>query len=557
MTIGVAFFDASSVGGGVESGLLASYLTGLRGAYSLMKLRSLYTGSAIRVRRSSDNTEQDIGFSGTALNTTALATFVGANDGFITKWYDQSGGSNDAVQATSGSQPKIVDAGTYTGEILFDGVDDVLATGNSGTPTAFSVHVAGRLRMGANTTVEALILQGTSVGMYTQQNSGQADNYILTVQADPTTGSAANYDDIPTDDATTHSVVIDRTQASVGTENVYYKNGAAQTSVTTSGTQATGSFTAATWKIGGDTGAFGRAAFKTVLIYETAQSAGTVGSISALIKPTAPTLGLDSYTTGAYGVYSLRKQITAYAGSAIRVRRSSDSTEQDIGFSSGLLDNTALLSFVGAGNGFIAKWYDQTGAGNYLTQATAANQPLIVESGVRSRGVKFSSTNCNLATVNNSGTPSAFSIFLKAHVETTSQAENILEQTANFNTNTGAIFYKNAALDFRCSLTQTSQTNRSQSGFLLGFDGQVVGIRLDRSAGTPATQAAMFSGGRLLTRNANNDAGTLPSGNFIAAKWWFGGRNGASTWTGDAETLVIYESAITDANFERISRALG
>jgi len=33
------------------------------GAYGLRKLSSSYSGSAIRVRRSSDNTEQDIGFS--------------------------------------------------------------------------------------------------------------------------------------------------------------------------------------------------------------------------------------------------------------------------------------------------------------------------------------------------------------------------------------------------------------------------------------------------------------------------------------------------------------
>ena len=32
-------------------------------------------------------------------------------DGFVETWYDQSGNGNDAVQATAGSQPKIVDAG--------------------------------------------------------------------------------------------------------------------------------------------------------------------------------------------------------------------------------------------------------------------------------------------------------------------------------------------------------------------------------------------------------------------------------------------------------------
>jgi len=35
----------------------------------------------------------------------------GSVDGFVSTWYDQSGNTNDAVQATSTSQPKIVDAG--------------------------------------------------------------------------------------------------------------------------------------------------------------------------------------------------------------------------------------------------------------------------------------------------------------------------------------------------------------------------------------------------------------------------------------------------------------
>ena len=45
-------------------------------AYSLRKLRSGYTGSAIRVRRSSDNTERDMGFYDNELDTVALLDWV-------------------------------------------------------------------------------------------------------------------------------------------------------------------------------------------------------------------------------------------------------------------------------------------------------------------------------------------------------------------------------------------------------------------------------------------------------------------------------------------------
>jgi hypothetical protein len=56
---------------------------------------------------------------------------------------------------------------------------------------------------------------------------------------------------------------------------------------------------------------------------------------------------------GAAAAYSLRKLNNAYAGSAVRVRRSSDNTEQDIGFVLGQLDTTSLSTFVGTQNNLI------------------------------------------------------------------------------------------------------------------------------------------------------------------------------------------------------------
>ena len=81
-------------------------------AYSLRKLRTLYTGNAIKVRRSSDNTEQDIGFSGSNLDTTALTSFCGSGNGFVTTWYDQSGNANNLTQTTAANQPQIVSSGS-------------------------------------------------------------------------------------------------------------------------------------------------------------------------------------------------------------------------------------------------------------------------------------------------------------------------------------------------------------------------------------------------------------------------------------------------------------
>jgi hypothetical protein len=82
-------------------------------AYSLRKLDKDYTGSAIRVRRSNDNTEQDIGFTSSGdLDTASLKTFVGANSGFVTTWYDQSGNARNATQTTAANQLTIITSGT-------------------------------------------------------------------------------------------------------------------------------------------------------------------------------------------------------------------------------------------------------------------------------------------------------------------------------------------------------------------------------------------------------------------------------------------------------------
>jgi len=91
----------------VPVGFLASY-PGASVAYSLRNLINTTT-SVVRVRRSSDNTEQD--FTATQITDGTLTTFTGVNDGFVTTWYDQSGNSNNAAQATAANQPKLVSSG--------------------------------------------------------------------------------------------------------------------------------------------------------------------------------------------------------------------------------------------------------------------------------------------------------------------------------------------------------------------------------------------------------------------------------------------------------------
>lgn len=112
------------------TGLLDTY-SGAAVAYSLRLLRAEYSGSAIRVRRSDDNAEQNIGFRNNVLDTSALTTFCGSSDGFVVTWFDQSGNANNLTQSTASSQAKIVGEGSVILEdekptLEFDGSNDFM-----------------------------------------------------------------------------------------------------------------------------------------------------------------------------------------------------------------------------------------------------------------------------------------------------------------------------------------------------------------------------------------------------------------------------------------------
>lgn len=120
-------------------------------AYSTRKVRADYTGNCLRVRRSLDNTEAEIGFAlDGSLDEAALLTFCGSGNGFVRAWYNQYGGGG-LVQPTAAAQPQIVADGTVIKEngrpaLVFDGVDDHMhTTVTSLTPTGSTVVMVARV----------------------------------------------------------------------------------------------------------------------------------------------------------------------------------------------------------------------------------------------------------------------------------------------------------------------------------------------------------------------------------------------------------------------------
>jgi Alpha-L-arabinofuranosidase B, catalytic len=97
----------------------------LRAGYSLRRLRTAYTGSCVRVRRSSDNTELNIGFTDNVINSQALLTFVGSGNGFVQTWYDQSGNGFNVTQNVQAQQLKLVSNGVIS---TCNGLPAIIAT---------------------------------------------------------------------------------------------------------------------------------------------------------------------------------------------------------------------------------------------------------------------------------------------------------------------------------------------------------------------------------------------------------------------------------------------
>ena len=140
-------------------------------AYSL---RSLTGGDprVVRVRRDTgggagDNDEQD--FTASGISSGALVAFVGSgNDGFVETWYDQSGNSEDAVQETAGSQPKIVNAGDL---VVLSGVPALSFDGSFFAATGFAFSPSGDFL--------AVTVSKISTGNLIDTRDGGSDGFFI------------------------------------------------------------------------------------------------------------------------------------------------------------------------------------------------------------------------------------------------------------------------------------------------------------------------------------------------------------------------------------------
>ena len=338
-------------------GLLADY-PGASAAYSLRNLIDTTT-SVVRVRRSSDNTEQD--FTSEEITDGTLTTFTGVNDGFVTTWYDQSGNTNNVTQITAVNQPKLVDNGVVildNGEPIFIFNNDYLLNSsiNINQPyTTFDVSQASAIQS------NVVIGNGNSNSQYYSSNETRSmyngavlNGGIYTANTTDLCFALANN--------TQSAIALNSENAIVGNA------GSANIASMSLGAQVNG-----TLGLNGSMQEF--------IIYPSDQSANRTGietniNNKYLIYPTS---GLLADYPNASAAYSLRS-LSNLTASVVRVRRDSDNVEQD--FTAAQINDGTLATFCSGTDGFISIWYDQSRHRNNLSQTAATSQPKLVNNGV-------------------------------------------------------------------------------------------------------------------------------------------------------------------------------
>ncbi len=371
-------------GGSSASGLLVDY-PGAAAAYSTRQLISTAT-NAMRVRRVSDDQEADIDFDSNGdLNTAAIATHCGSSEGYVSKWYDQSGNGNDAEQTTHGSQPQIYNGSaviTDNGKPALKFDADLLLAADSST-----LQITGDMFAAVVNTATQVVSFSL---LFVKRTSDSAREYELRYQ---TGVSLLRY--LDSSNNKTYSVANTTGQRlftfnrDANTTAEIFENGSSVGSESLTGTLSSSS---APLAIGGrdHAGFFMYGQIQELILWPTDQDGGgnrsgietDINNYFQIGNFPNPTSGLLSTYTGAAAAYSVR-QLANTAALSMRVRRDNDDAEQDFGFdANGDLDTAAIATFVGSGNnGYVSKWYDQSGNQNDATQSTGGSQPQIASSG--------------------------------------------------------------------------------------------------------------------------------------------------------------------------------
>lgn len=331
-------------------------------AYSIRKLSQFHTGSAIRVRRASDNVELDIEYDVNGeLDTAAIEAHCGTSIGRVTVWYDQSGNNNHISESNASFQPAIwsgtstYPAGSNNKPALTPAGAFPLTTQNI-TPEGLTIVT----EMGNNYDV---LLAGSSYTDKIRTANGMA-NLIFE--------GAGNTLSIPFDGGYKGYNLITLNK------NTQW-GGKTNNNPTVTGT-ATGDFTVQCLfaRLPGGSSSTNDGRSQEFIFWENEQTENQTNLQNNInnyygIYDT----GLLEDYPGAQFAYSVR-QLTTAATSSMEIRRASDNTETTIGFAlNGNLNTSSIETFCNGTECVVVKWYDQSGNGNDAAQSNSFFQPTI------------------------------------------------------------------------------------------------------------------------------------------------------------------------------------
>jgi hypothetical protein len=192
MSLGVAL-GLNFNGGAIGYSILKA-IPGSSHAFSLRQL-SLEATNVIRVRRSSDNAEQD--FSASQINSGGIATFCGAGNGFVTRWYNQvfptssfpvRTSARDATNTIAAQQFQIVTSGVQNTENARPCFTGISVGGDSASSRYLVADNITNAGLGDNTLMA--VGRRTNTG-FTYQSIVQLNSPLQTAPSTPTPGSGS------------------------------------------------------------------------------------------------------------------------------------------------------------------------------------------------------------------------------------------------------------------------------------------------------------------------------------------------------------------------------
>jgi hypothetical protein len=374
-------------------GLLDSF-SGASAAYSLRRLSGSYTGHALRVRRSGDNVEADVGFNGGSVSLTSPVTNASGEPAYTLTYSDSAWQFTGSATFTSSSS---------TGAFVISGT-----SGTFSTDLTFSTSVASGSAVSVRVTVASGISGTWSVNLQDASGSVVSNSAAITTQGTKTlslTSTApatkvviSTISSSAIMDASSFSATSSEGDTAATTLDAFLKEGAitysSDYSSGTDGWTFSGGSVAGQASIGGEDNALkvtrsGDGAFFPQKSNAISVDGTYMVAVKLYVPSTNTNSNLNFNVRESSGGNSVAVNLTAHdtwtsfivplvVGSGNNVIRFA-STPMSDGDEFYIKDFVTTLT--GGMDLFVDTWYDQSGNEKNATQSTAGNQAKLASGG--------------------------------------------------------------------------------------------------------------------------------------------------------------------------------